>query len=170
MKRKSNHNLYLNCNALRMDVFNGEKFMYGWHRDNNTNIPGSNFIQLWMPLNDFLGKGLGGLKILEKSHKKNTMTSETKNEMKRLIGNVPMRTSIKAKVYGHELFNEKLIELYPGQALIFHQGLMHKGDINILKKKVRYVCGCFYHDVRSLEKKFINRDFKDKNIKGIYSS
>ena len=170
MRKKPNHNLYLNCNAIRMDVFRGEKFMYGWHRDNNTNIPHSNFIQLWMPLNAFLGKGLGGIKVLEGSHKKNLITSETKNEMKRLIGNRPMRTSLKAKVYGHEKYREKLIELYPGQALVFHNSLMHKGEKNIFKKKVRYVCGCFYHDTNLLEKKFINRDFKDKKIKPIYSS
>ena len=51
-----------------------------------------------MPLNTFLGKGLGGIKVLEGSHKKNLITTETKNEMKRLIGNRPMRTSLKAKV------------------------------------------------------------------------
>ena len=59
MKRKSNANLYLNSNAISMDIPNDKKYLYGWHRDNNVNIPGSNFIQLWMPLTRFLGKNLG---------------------------------------------------------------------------------------------------------------
>ena len=169
MKRKLNHQLYLNCNSIGMDMPKDDKFMYGWHRDNNTNIPDSNFIQVWMPLHGFLGKSLGGLKILEKSHKKNLMTTESKNEMKRLIGNVPMRSSISAKVFGHDLYKEKIIELNAGQALMFKNSLMHKGALNTSENKVRYVVSCFYHDVRLLEKKFINRDFKDKNVKVVRS-
>ena len=134
-----------------------------------SNIPGSNFIQLWMPLHDFLGKDLGGLKVLEKSQGKNLMTTETKNEQKVIKKNLPMRTSYQSKVFKKELYNEKVVELYAGQALLFQNSLMHKGALNISRKKVRYVCGCFYHDVRLLEMKFINRDFKDKKVKAVRS-
>ena len=170
MKRKSNANLYLNSNAISMDIPNDKKYLYGWHRDNNVNIPGSNFIQLWMPLTGFLGKNLGGLKVLEKSQGKNLVTSETKNEQKILKKNLPMRTKYDAKVFKKELYTEKLVELYPGQALLFQNSLMHKGALNVLKNKVRYVVTCFYHDVKLLDIKFLNRDFKDKNVKSVYSN
>ena len=48
LKRKKNSNLYINSNSIRMDMPHDKKFYYGWHRDNNTNIPGSEFLQLWM--------------------------------------------------------------------------------------------------------------------------
>jgi len=169
MKRNSKANLYLNCNGISMDMPNDKKYFYGWHRDNNTNIPGSNFIQLWMPLYGFLGNELGGLKVLEKSQGKNLMTSESKNEQKVIKKNLPMRTSLQAEVFKKELYNEKEIELYAGQAILFQNSLMHKGSLNISKKKVRYVCGCFYHDVKLLDTKFINRDFKDKKVKAVRS-
>ena len=97
------------------------------------------------------------------------MTSETKNEQKVIKKNLPMRTSLQAKVFKKELYNEKEIELYASQAILFQNSLMHKGAFNISKKKVRYVCGCFYHDVKLLDIKFINRDFKDKKVKAVYS-
>lgn len=165
MKRKSKANLYLNSNAVSMDIPNDKKYLYGWHRDNNVNIPGSNFIQVWMPLIGFLGKDLGGLKILEKSQGKNLVTSETNKEQKILKKNLPMRTNYYAKVFKKKLYNEKLVELHPGQAILFQNSLMHKGALNVSKKKVRYVATCFYHDAKLLDVKFINRDFKDKNIK-----
>ena len=170
MKRKPKTNLYLNCNSISMDMPNDKRYLYGWHRDNNTNIPGSNFIQLWMPLHSFLGKDLGGLKVLEKSQGKNLITSETKNEQIVWKKNIPMRTSYQSTVFKKELYNEKVVELYAGQALLFQNSLMHKGALNISRKKVRYVCSCFYHDVKLLDMKFINRDFKDKNVKPVRSN
>ena len=49
-----------------------------------------------------------------------------------------------------ELYNEKLVELYAGQAVLFQNSLMHRGDLNVSKKKVRYAIACFYHDVKLL--------------------
>ena len=81
-----------------------------------------------------------------------------------------MRTSYQSEVFKKELYNEKVVELYAGQALLFQNSLMHKGALNISRKKVRYVCVCFYHDVKLLDMKFINRDFKDKNVKPVRSN
>ena len=168
MKRRSKATFYLNSNRIRMDMPNDKRYYYGWHRDNNTNIPGSNFIQIWMPLTGFLGKNLGGLKILEKSQGENLITSETKNEQKVLKNNLKMRTDYYAKVFKKELYNEKLVELYAGQAVLFQNSLMHRGDLNVSKKKVRYAIACFYHDVKLLNRKFIKRDFKE-HVKVVYT-
>ena len=81
-----------------------------------------------------------------------------------------MRTKYDAKVFKKELYNERIVELYPGQALLFQNSLMHKGALNVSKNKVRYVVTCFYHDVSLLDIKFLNRDFKDKNVKSVYSN
>ena len=57
-----------------------------------------------------------------------------------------------------------------GQAVLFQNSLMHRGDLNVSKKKVRYAITCFYHDVKLLNRKFIKRDFKEKeHVKVVYT-
>ena len=46
-----------------------------------------------------------------------------------------MRTDYYAKVFKKKLYNEKLVELYAGQAVLFQNSLMHCGDLNVSKKK-----------------------------------
>ena len=166
LKRKKNSNLYINSNSIRMDMPHDKKFYYGWHRDNNTNIPGSEFLQLWMPVISNITIKVGGLRVLEKSHLSNLETSETKNEQKVLKKNLPMRTNYDAIVFGKEKFKEKHITLKLGQCVIFKNSLMHKGGLN-KSNKVRYAANTFYHNTYLLDNKFINRDFKDRKVKTV---
>jgi len=161
--RKKNSNLYINSNSIRMDMPNDKRFYYGWHRDNNTNIKGSNFLQLWMPVISNITHKIGGLRILEGSHLYNLKTSETINEIELQKKGSPMRTNYEAVVYDKENFNEKLITLNLGQCVIFKNSLTHKGGLN-KSKKVRYAATAFYHDTFLLESKFVNLDFKTKNV------
>ena len=169
LKRKKNSNLYINSNSIRMDMPHDKKFYYGWHRDNNTNIPGSEFLQLWMPVISNITIKVGGLRVLEKSHLSNLETSETKNEQKVLKKNLPMRTNYDAIVFGKEKFKEKHITLKLGQCVIFKNSLMHKGGLN-KSNKVRYAANTFYHNTYLLDSKFINRDFKDRKVKTVKTS
>ena len=164
LNRKKNSNLYINANGIRMDMPNDKEFYYGWHRDNNTNIKGSNFLQLWMPVISNISKQIGGLRVLEKSHKANLKTSETKNEQKLQSQKAPMRTNYDAIVFGKENFKERYIALNLGQCIIFKNSLIHKGGLN-RSNKVRYAANAFYHNTYLLDNKFVNLDFKDKNIK-----
>ena len=46
LKRKKNSNYsILTQMSIRMDMPHDKKNYYGWHRDNNTNIPGSEVLQ-----------------------------------------------------------------------------------------------------------------------------
>ena len=163
-RRKRNGNLYINSNSIRMDMPNDKRFYYGWHRDNNTNIKGSDFLQLWMPIISNITPDIGGLRILEGSHLANLKTSETKNERKLQKKKLPMRTNYDAVVYGRENYKEKLITLNLGQCVIFKNSLTHKGGMN-KSKKVRYAANSFYHNTYLLDNKFVNLDFKAKKVK-----
>ena len=164
LKRNKSSNLYINSNSIRMDMPNDKRFYYGWHRDNNTNIKGSDFLQLWMPIISNITPEIGGLRILEGSHLANLKTSETNNEKKLQKMKAPMRTNYDAIVYGKENFKEKLITLNLGQCVIFKNSLTHKGGLN-KSKKVRYAANAFYHNTHLLDNKFVNLDFKAKKVK-----
>jgi len=162
--RDKDSNLYINSNSIRMDMPNDKRFYYGWHRDNNTNIKGSNFLQLWMPIISNITPNIGGLRILEGSHLANLKTSETENEKKLQKQKRAMRTNYDAIVYGRENFEENLITLNLGQCVIFQNSLTHKGGLN-KSTKVRYAANSFYHDTYLLDNKFVNLDFKNKKVK-----
>ena len=164
LNRNKSSNLYINSNSIRMDMPNDKRFYYGWHRDNNTNIKGSDFLQLWMPIISNITSEIGGLRILEGSHLANLKTSETNNEKKLQKMKTAMRTNYDAIVYGKENFKEKLITLDLGQCVIFKNSLTHKGGLN-KSKKVRYAANAFYHNTYLLDNKFVNLDFKAKKVK-----
>ena len=85
---KNNHdNLLINSNTLRMDTPGISKFTYGWHKDENTNIPNSRFVQLWFaPFNDVNSKN-GALEVALKSHIVDTKTNKTVSEKKKIRKN-----------------------------------------------------------------------------------
>lgn len=79
----SDKNILINSTTIRMDPPGVSKFTYGWHKDQNTNIPGSNFVQLWSPIFSNVDKNTGALEIAVGSHlynnKTNIETYEKKN-------------------------------------------------------------------------------------------
>ena len=45
--KRENENLYINSMSVRMDPPGKSPYILGWHRDDNSNILNSNFIQFW---------------------------------------------------------------------------------------------------------------------------
>ena len=79
-----NKNLLINSTTIRMDTPGISKYTYGWHKDENINIPGSNFVQLWAPLFNKVSKSNGALEVALKSHLSNFRTNKTYSEKRKL--------------------------------------------------------------------------------------
>lgn len=165
-KNRSYHPILRNSTTVRMDTPGLDKFYYGWHRDNNSNIPNSNFIQLWAPVVSDISKELGGLNIIEKSHLYNLETTHTKTEQERLKKNLPIRAKYNAKIKNN-FFNlkERVITAKLGEVVLFKNSLMHKSGLNKSKSKIRYVMTTFYHDMMNPNWSFLNLDHKKSNLK-----
>lgn len=144
---KNNHdNLLINSNTLRMDTPGISKFTYGWHKDENTNIPNSHFVQLWFaPFNDVNSKN-GALEIALNSHLIDTKTNKTHNERKKL-GKINRTSFLKTKIL-NDKFKKKFINLRVGEILIFKNTLVHRSGLSE-KNKMRYAAVSFYHDINS---------------------
>ena len=56
-------------------------FMYGWHQDYKSNIQGSKFLQLWMPVTNDVNRNIG-LHVMEESFTQDIKTTHTKVERK----------------------------------------------------------------------------------------
>ncbi|PPR48337.1 MAG: hypothetical protein CFH18_00089 [Alphaproteobacteria bacterium MarineAlpha5_Bin8] len=160
LKRNSQNNLYINPATLRMDIPKKFEYSYGWHRDNNSNIPNSNFIQLWCPLINDINKKIGGLNVLNGSHKYNLNTSSTKIEKNKLKKGMVVRPSLKTKVFKSKDFKEEIITAKVGEIVFFNNSLMHKSGLNFSNEKIRYVLAAFYHDTTNKEWNFFYQNHK----------
>lgn len=148
--REENSNLYLNSMGVRMDTPNITPFLLGWHRDDNSNIKNSRFIQFWAPVTQSLDTITGGLYIIEGSHSKKIETTDSENEKKKLKNNKPIRTPYNTEIKGnYEKSLERHLTFNLGQVLFFDKSLMHKSPINRNKDKMRYVLIAFYHDLNN---------------------
>ena len=160
LERPKHNNLYINPASLRMDVPKNYKFSYGWHRDNNSNIPNSKFIQIWCPLINNIDLKLGGLHILNESHKYNLNTTSSKLEKELLSLNKTVRPKLNTKVHLKDSFQEEIITAKIGEVVFFNSALMHKSGLNKTKNKIRYVLAAFYHDTTNKEWDFFYRNHK----------
>ena len=144
---KNKSNFYTNSVCMRMDVPGVTKFNYGWHIDENTNITGSNFIQLWAPMFENATKKNGALEIIIKSHKLKLETNMTKSEQEKL-GKINRSDYNKVKFINKK--GEKLISKHIpvriGQVILFKKNLYHRSGI-INESKMRYAMTSFYHDI-----------------------
>ena len=157
--------LHHNSDTLRMDPPGITPFLYGWHRDNNSNIPNSNFIQMWMPIVNNIDLKLGGLHIVEKSHKLNLETTHTAEEQRRLKNGLPIRAKYGAKIKYNGKLKKKIITAKVGEVVLFSSSLLHKSGVNKTKNKMRYVINTFYHDMTFSKWKYINMEQKQNNLK-----
>ena len=161
LDRKRNLNLYVNSTSIRMDTPGLTPFVYGWHQDSKSNIKNSNFVQMWMPVFNNVGKELGGLHILEKSFKHKILTTHTKVEKEKLKKKEILRAAPNVKILSKGLnLKEKVLYANVGEAIFFNKNLMHKSGINKTKNKLRYVCTSFYHDIYNPNWKFEKLDHK----------
>lgn len=161
LERSSDENFYINSSSIRMDTPGITPYVYGWHQDNKSNIKDSIFIQLWMPVFTDITKDLGGLHILEKSFMHDIKTTHTKVEVEKLRKKKILRASPDVKILNKGLkLKEKVICCNLGQAILFNKKLMHKSGINSTKKKMRYVCASFYHDINNPKWQFKKLDHK----------
>ena len=143
-----------------MDIPKNFKYSYGWHRDNNSNIPNSRFVQIWCPLINDINKKIGGLHVLEKSHNFNLKTTSTKIEKKKLKDGKYVRPSLKTKVHLAKNFKEKVLTANVGEVVFFNRALMHRSGLNKYNKMVRYVMAAFYHDTTNKEWQFFYKNHK----------
>ena len=159
-------NLYINSNSVRMDRPGLNKFMYGWHQDYKSNIEGSKFLQLWMPIIGDIDKKIGGLHVMEGSFKYDIRTTHTKIENKRKKINAPIRASYKTKILDlPQKFKETHLTCKFGEGIIFNSMLMHKSGLNKSRNKMRYAMTCFYHDILNPSWSFKVLDHKKMKLK-----
>ena len=155
--------LHFNSDTMRMDIPGITPYLYGWHRDNNSNIVNSNFIQMWMPIVSNITKIIGGLNIIEKSHLLNLETSHTSEEQKRLKKNLPIRAKFNSKIKLKGDFKKKVLLANLGEVILFKSSLLHKSCVNKSKTKMRYVLNTFYHDMSYKNWKY--KDLEQKKMK-----
>ena len=164
LNRPKKNNIYIHPATLRMDVPINYKYMYGWHRDNNSNMPGSNFIQLWFPIVNNIAKNLGGIHVLKGSHIANNgkglTTTSTRSELSRLKADLPIRPKLNTKVVDKNKYEEKYITAKVGEVVFFDSALMHKGGLNKTKNMMRYVVAAFCHDTTNKKWKFSHKYYK----------
>ena len=154
----SNKNILINSTTIRMDPPGINKFTYGWHKDENTNIPGSDFVQLWAPLFNNVNKNNGALEIALKSHLKEVITNNTHLEKKKL-GKINRGSYTKIKIF-NDKFIKKHINLKVGEVLIFKKNLIHRSGIVKKNKLMRYACTCFYHNINKQDFRYFKIDQK----------
>lgn len=157
--------IHFNSDTLRMDTPGINPYLYGWHRDNNSNIKNSNFIQMWMPVISDLTHKIGGLHIIEKSHLLNLETTHTDEEQRRLRKNLPIRAKFDSKIKFKGKVKEKVITANLGEVVLFKSSLLHKSGINKSKSKMRYVLNTFYHDMSFKNWNYKNLEQKKENLK-----
>ena len=159
-------NLYINSNSVRMDIPGPNKFMYGWHQDYKSNIQGSKFLQLWMPVTNDVNRNIGGLHVMEESFNYDIKTTHTKVEKERKKINAPIRASYDTKILKFpKKFKQKHLTCKYGEVILFNSMLMHKSGINKTKNQMRYVLTCFYHDILNPDWDFKVLDHKKMNLK-----
>jgi len=173
LNRDKNKNLYINCNTIRMDIPGLTKFVYGWHQDHTSNIANSNFIQMWLPPFGDNNKNLGPLHVLKDSFKYTINTTHSNVENLHHKKYIPLnmqkvnhlRASFNTKLLERKnQFKEKLLTCKWGEVIFFNKQLMHKTGVNKTKNKMRYILGCFYHDILSPYWRFMSYDHKSKGF------
>lgn len=151
-------NILINSTTIRMDLPGISKFSYGWHKDENTNIPGSNFVQLWAPLFNNVNKTNGALEVALKSHLEDVKTNKISSEKKKL-GKINRSSYSDTKII-NDKFKKKHIDLKVGEVLIFKKNLIHRSGIVKNYKLMRYACTCFYHDINKVDFNYLKIDQK----------
>lgn len=154
---QKNKNLLVNSTTIRMDPPGINKYTYGWHKDENTNIPGSNFVQLWAPLFNKVTKSNGALEVALKSHLNNVKTNKTYSEKKKL--GKDNRSSYNNTFIIKDKFKKKSITMNVGEVLIFKKSLIHRSGL-AKKKSMRYACTCFYHNINDEKFRYYKIDRK----------
>jgi hypothetical protein len=165
------HPIHFNSDALRIDISKDKKFLYGWHRDSKFNLFNSKFVQLWMPIvNNINNKNkIGGLEIIENSHKLDLDTHDNesvKNRKKNSLIRTPINTKI--IINGKKKLIQKTLYASLGEIILFSNNLMHRSCVNSSKNKIRYVLNTFYHDMTNEEAIFENIDQRTSNWKKFF--
>ena len=162
--RSSDSNLYMDPTGARMDFPGESAYSYGWHKDRDSNIPGSRFVQMWAPLITDLPNDRGGLYILPKSHLAEMNTNQSQVQRESVLDTVDIREPLRAPV-SSELNFQGLQPIYPelrlGQALLFQPEMMHKSGINLEENTMRYCVITMYHDTSYSGFHYVNLSAKN---------
>lgn len=137
--------LYVKQIACRIDMPNDKTFSLDWHQEAPYSIKGSEFIQLWAPAINDVGKLNGSIKVLENSNSAGVVETDD------FIPDVG-HAQYKPKQKVMDKFVEKQIELKFGQVLLFSNTLIHKSGDN-KSQFPRLTLLAHYHN--PLNKKFL---------------
>ena len=152
-----NKNLLINSTTIRMDTPGISKYTYGWHKDENTNIPGSNFVQLWAPLFNKVSKSNGALEVALKSHLSNVRTNKTYSEKEKL--GKDNRSSYNNTFIIKDKFKKKIFNYEYWRGAFFKKNLIHRSGLT-KNKSMRYACTCFYHNINDEKFRYYKIDRK----------
>jgi hypothetical protein len=98
-----------------------------WDAMDNSSISNENIryerLKLWMPL--YSEVGVSGLKVVKKSH-----LNEYDHSVKKVNGRV------KFEAKSEDNYDLEVLEIDPGQAVIFHDNLLHGGSVGIRETRV----------------------------------
>lgn len=150
-------NILINSTTIRMDPPGVSKFTYGWHKDENTNIPGSNFVQLWSPIFSNVDKNTGALEIAVGSHLYKNKTNIETYEKKKL-GKINRSNFYKVKII-NDNYKKIHLKMRMGEVLLFNKKLLHRSGI-MKKNKMRYACTAFYHNINEENFRYLKIDQK----------
>jgi ectoine hydroxylase-related dioxygenase (phytanoyl-CoA dioxygenase family) len=160
--KRSTNNLFLNSISCRMDPPGDSPYVYGWHKDRNTNIAGSSFVQFWAPAICDLRADIGGLIVSPRSHRNTEVrTTRTDQEREDHYSGRAVRCPSDTMPINYDT-NALHLELKLGQALLFSPDLLHKSAINQSAMQMRYCFTCMYHDPLYSGFKFMNLNVKGK--------
>lgn len=160
LDRPETSNLFVNSINCRMDPPGQNSYLYGWHKDRNSNIPGSRFVQLWAPVITSLSRDQGAILVAAGSHKNpNETTDYSTYEQEALAKGGPIRTPVSAIPTGKQ-FEEIAVEIDLGQVLLFQPDLFHRSGLNVTTNRMRYCISGMYHDPAHPSFKYMNLNMK----------
>lgn len=130
-----------------MDSYEFQNFLWPWHQESVV-APDAEAVHLWMPA---IGRNHlvnGSITVLKGSH----IEGELKcYELERIDGYIVHKISDVEMEIRKQRYENVVIDISPGDVLLFHHNLMHTSNLN-KSKKVRYSIICNY--VNPYDEKF----------------
>jgi len=116
---------------VRLDLYNDEKNVIGWHHDYLYNKGTKSSYTFWMPLVS-ITKEMGTLLLAEQSHKLDLedLKFEPIDNQRRFVFSLNPETLKNLELFQKESFSA-------GDLVIFHSMLIHSGMLNTLEDRAR---------------------------------
>lgn len=131
--------LYQTSNGVLVSVpSTATKKLYNWHNETFYTIPKSRFIQIWSPLLNAIDQSSGALVVCPGSHQLGIG--------RQLYDGANTHEPFLLDEKSIESYPQKIVEMKPGQVLLFNQYLAHQSSANV-SDKVKFSLISTYHDI-----------------------